>query len=548
MSRVCRFLAAVVVASLVVTTISGWALATAYAPSTQTAWASVVYIQHQMLGGSLVRALHHFGAHVTVAAAMALLGAWVVGATYRRPRHLRWLLLLAGVGLLLAFAVTGNVLPWDEGGYWGARTEMGVLGMTPVVGERLARVAQGGSELGQLALTRMYALHVTILPAIAVGLFVAWRSAKVPAPEADAPEPGQSSERAWAAGGAAASLVMIYALVFALGEALLDAPAASSGDGFPARPEWYFRPLNQLLSSVGPRGQGVVALLAPLVLGGLFGVLPWLDRVGGGVRRLVRLAPVTLVLVAGGALLAVSLREDAADADHQAALVRARTAADHAIALARAGVPPEGPLAMLDRDPPTRAARLFAKHCATCHRFEHLGPEPGEDAAPDLTGFGTAAWAAEVLRDPDGATRFGKTPFAGNMPSFTKPPADPEEAAAFTPMSDVDLEAVTAFLASQSRGDRAEGSRGEAIIRERCTSCHRLDGETDDEDALGPELRGWASVPWIEAQIADPASGRAYPKGSRAPELEGHMPAFEAEIEEADRSLLARWILGRLAE
>ena len=46
--------------------ITGTALCMAYAPSAQTAWESVFYIQHQMEGGWLLRGIHHFTAQAMV--------------------------------------------------------------------------------------------------------------------------------------------------------------------------------------------------------------------------------------------------------------------------------------------------------------------------------------------------------------------------------------------------------------------------------------------------------------------------------------------------
>src|SRR6056300_1195980 len=46
--------------------ITGIFLWTAYAPSTQTAWESVYYIQNEMTLGWLVRGIHHFAAQAMV--------------------------------------------------------------------------------------------------------------------------------------------------------------------------------------------------------------------------------------------------------------------------------------------------------------------------------------------------------------------------------------------------------------------------------------------------------------------------------------------------
>ena len=128
------------------------------------------------------------------------------------------------------------------------------------------------------------------------------------------------------------------------------------------------------------------------------------------------------------------------------------------------------------------------------------------------------------------------------MPSMVHPPADPEAAKAFTALTPPELDAIASFLAAEATGKSEMGSAGEKIVANRCTGCHRLDGKTLDEDSLAPELRGWGSVPYIAAQIANPGSGKVYPKGILSADLEGHMPAFEGKLSPSDIALLATWI------
>jgi len=142
--------------------------------------------------------------------------------------------------------------------------------------------------------------------------------------------------------------------------------------------------------------------------------------------------------------------------------------------------------------------------------------------------------------------RFGRTPFKGMMPSMTRPPEDPEAAKMWAPLLPAEQEAIAAFLETEARGEAGRGMQGEALVRRRCTGCHRLDGKTDDDASLAPELRGWASARWIEAQIEDPGSGKAYPRGATGKTLEGHMPGFAEAMPEADRKLLAVWLASRL--
>src|SRR5215472_2966215 len=82
----------------VVQAVTGVMLMTAYAPSAQTAWASVHYITFKLSPGWLVRGLHHFGSQAMV----VLLGAHIVQVAafgaYKRPREMNWWLGLALMG------------------------------------------------------------------------------------------------------------------------------------------------------------------------------------------------------------------------------------------------------------------------------------------------------------------------------------------------------------------------------------------------------------------------------------------------------------------
>jgi ubiquinol-cytochrome c reductase cytochrome b subunit len=75
-------------------------------------------------------------------------------------------------GLVLAFALTGYLLPWDQKGYWATQVATGIMGTVPG-GEPLQQVIQGGPEYGNLTITRFYALHVFVLPMTLAGLLAA---------------------------------------------------------------------------------------------------------------------------------------------------------------------------------------------------------------------------------------------------------------------------------------------------------------------------------------------------------------------------------------
>ncbi len=118
----------------VVEAITGVFLALFYAPSAQTAWASVAYLQDQLPFGWFVRGLHSFGSSaLIVVAGLHFLQVLLFGA-YRRPRELNWLVGLALFALTAVFALSGYLLPWDQKGYWAKLVEATVIGSAPVVG------------------------------------------------------------------------------------------------------------------------------------------------------------------------------------------------------------------------------------------------------------------------------------------------------------------------------------------------------------------------------------------------------------------------------
>jgi len=205
----------------------------------------------------------------------------------------------------------------------------------------------------------------------------------------------------------------------------LDAPADPASD-YPARPEWYFLSLFQMLKYFEGRLEVVGSILIPGLAGAYLALLPFWDKapttaLGPRLKYLAPLAGMGLGVVL---LTFLSMRADKHDVPFQKAREQASLRADHAIELAKKGVPPDGPLAMLRRDPETRGTALFQEHCASCHRLGDMGPAPEKTTAPSLDGWGTPEWAASMLENPDALDRFGHTSYKGDMLSVVKPPPD----------------------------------------------------------------------------------------------------------------------------
>lgn len=542
--------------SFVIQAVTGILLMTAYQPSATTAWSSVAYIQQQMSMGWLIRGLHHFGAQAMVILLVAHLGQTAVYGAYKKPREMNWLLGLALMGVTLGFALTGYLLPWDQKGYWATKVATNIAATIPVLGGSMQRLLVGGSDYGHLTLTRFYTLHVAVLPLLMIGLIAMHialfrKHGVTPAATADRSKIDRFFPKQVGIDLVVAALVLaaIYFVTLRNHGAPLDAPADPASN-YPARPEWYFLALFEALKYVPGNIEWIVAAGIPLVVGGYLVALPFLDKKESTALRprLGLLAPLALLGLGAAALTFVSVSSDAKDKDFLQARQQAQKQADRALVLAKRGVPPAGPLHMLATDPRTQGPILFAKHCAACHQLGTLGPPKGKQTAPKLDGFGTKAWVLEVLQHPDADHLFGKTPFAGMMPSLTIPPKDKVAAEFFTPMKKADQDAIALFLEGEALGTNnaknanQDWKTGEKLVKRRCTSCHRLDGQSDNAESLAPELRGWGSERWIAWQIANPGSGKTYPAGAMAKELKGHMPGYADQLSESQIKLLARWV------
>ena len=65
----------------------------------------------------------------------------------------------------MAFGFTGYLLPWDQKAYWATTVGTQFVRTTPVIGDWLLTVVQGGENLSAVTLARFFGTHVWVLPA-----------------------------------------------------------------------------------------------------------------------------------------------------------------------------------------------------------------------------------------------------------------------------------------------------------------------------------------------------------------------------------------------
>jgi ubiquinol-cytochrome c reductase cytochrome b subunit len=255
--------------------------------------------------------------------------------------------------------------------------------------------------------------------------------------------------------------------------------------------------------------------------------LPFLDRAPttNPRQRLQWLAPIFVGLLGIAFLTWQSKNDDAHDANFQIAEAAAHTRAERAIELALQGIPPAGPIEMLRMDPETRGPDLYAQNCTKCHVLNRAG----EYDAPVHTGFGSRAWIAGMLHDPQDLRYFGRTEI-DDMKSMDEK------------LDDAQKKAVIEFMFAEGSEaddkiapDKGLAEQGAEVFKSKCTDCHLYKGEGADTFD-GPDMTGYGSREWLAKQIAKPES--IYGELNK-------MPAFGEDLSESDVQMLAIYLRGQ---
>ena len=136
----------------------------------QASWESVYYLQYQVIGGWLLRAIHFYTGQATLVLVGIYLVQMVLRGAYRPPREfLFWTVLLMGLATL-GLNLTGDLLAWDQNSFWATSIRVAYLSHLPGIGPWLCKLAIGGPQFGTLTITRFLALHVGVCTAALLGL------------------------------------------------------------------------------------------------------------------------------------------------------------------------------------------------------------------------------------------------------------------------------------------------------------------------------------------------------------------------------------------
>jgi cytochrome b6 len=264
-----------------------------YRPSAGEAYESIRFLMTEVQFGWLIRSVHSWAANLMIFTLFVHFFSVLLMKAYRPPRELTWISGFALLCVALGFGFTGYLLPWNQLAYFATRVGTDIVGAVPAVGDFLLRLLRGGERITGATLTRFYAIHAAVLPALTVGLLglhlylVQKQGMSVP-PKVER-EGGARGARPFLPDFLLRDLVgwlAALAIVAALA-AFLPAELGEEADPFasaPAgiKPEWYFMFMFQTLKLLPAHILGIegdVFGIAGFGLAGLFLLLlPFIDR------------------------------------------------------------------------------------------------------------------------------------------------------------------------------------------------------------------------------------------------------------------------------
>lgn len=587
------------VCAFITQVVTGFFLWMVYSPGTQNAWESVYYLQNEMQGGWVLRGMHHYMAQAMVVLLPVHLAQVILCRAYVAPREINFWLGLVLMQIVLGLGLTGYLLPWDQKGYWATKVATELMSLPPGGGV-IQKLVVGGREYGNATLTRFFALHAGVLPALLVGVLVLhvamFRKHGITAHSS----PRRRDEYFWPmqvykdAVACAGLLAVVLGVTVWLHGAELGPPAEPTESYGAARPEWYFLFLFQLLKKF--KSEFVGAIVVPGVVMAFLFAMPLIARI----RYLhwMNVLVIVSLVVGAGYLTYEALDHDNYQTRHpqpptnpsQLVLYKASIKFHDAKDMAEReydrvqqlveyyGIPKEGAAVSLVRnDPEIQGPRIFHRTCASCHSYldengkgirgpeRPLGPDNKPDpnappfGGPNLYGFASRLWFQRML-DPKfikSDEGFGGTlHHSGEMATFVA-----DELAELTPEQQQKRDLIIAALSAEAAlpGQREKDAEiakngmlekgraavSEAIKDQACTDCHKFRDAGDIGSA--PDLTAYGSREWLRDLLANIKHERFYgEKGN------DRMPGFAPYPDNQQQNLLTdqemdmvvRWLRG----
>lgn len=156
----------VALVAFVAQVVTGIMLLLYYIPHPDHAFRSVQTITNEIPYGWLFRLIHVIGSNIIIGVVIIHLIHVFLRVSYKKPREITWVSGSLMFFLVLLTSITGQLLPWNQTGFWQTTVTSTIPAFLPFIGDGISSYMRGGEFVTGLTLSRYFSFHVVILPVI----------------------------------------------------------------------------------------------------------------------------------------------------------------------------------------------------------------------------------------------------------------------------------------------------------------------------------------------------------------------------------------------